>query len=1523
MSRPILHLAIAVALAIPCSAQNISGWSNEAGGWQWAPGLATAWLDDHSESFCTAAKLVDALTVVFWVVKNYCTGTTEIMPITTYATFGTAPANIHPAATGGNATSPGVGSEALTATALANGSYLAAWVTGTTLVTGVFTASSATVPTGGQYTVGPNPQHVIAADFNGDGNVDLAVSNYGDSNTGLGGNLQIFLGNGAGGFTPGATVNAGSTPGPMYAADFNGDGKLDLAVGNQLTGTVSVVLGNGDGTFQAPPSYPAAVLPSSIVSADFNGDGYPDLAAADYLGGLWILLGSAGGAFQPARKYASGIGQPTYLATIDLNGDGKPDLIVADPVANAFSFLFGNGDGSFQAPVEYATAADAETFGLASGNGQLQIGTADAVSGHFVVTPVSSSGLAGAPLIYQLPQPVTGVAAAPLTGDGYPDMVAADQAISVLLRVPGGAFQAPVNYALQSGSQAVAVAVGDLNGDGMNDVVAASVATPASGNQGGTVDVALNNGNGTLGTQSSYAIGGYPGGNSTPPSGILIADFNGDGKPDVAAGYEASPGGVGAGGISVLMNQGGGALSPAVNYTVGGLSVLGVVTGDFNGDGKPDIAAAAGSVDYTPPGALAILLGNGDGTFQPAALTQVGSPAGTLVALAAADVNGDGKLDIVASVWDANFNDTIVVLLGNGDGTFRQLAPFTTGASGYAVALPDLNGDGIPDLVVGDCCGLSESVYLLGNGDGTFQSPVYFSSGAEAMGFAVTSWNNDGVAGLAIAQQGGTVEAMVSMLNPKLYSSPPTLSITSSHTGNFTQGQQGAIYTIAVSNAANAAPVNNLVTVTDTVPSGLSLVSMTGDNWTCSANMCTRSDALAGGFSYDPITVTVNVAANAASPQVNSVTVTGGGSASASATDSTVIGGGSGITIGTSPTGLQFTVDGTAYTAPETLNLTQGSHTIAVVSPQAGAAGTQYVFSSWSDNGAASHTITVGSSAATYTATFQAQYQLTISASPAASGTVTPVSGSYYNSGTAVAITATPASGYTFAGWTGAVASASSASTTVTMSGPETVVANFSTVSTPTFTLSPTSANVGAAGGTGSVTVTASVQTAAWTASSNNSFLTITSGASGTGNGTVGYSVAANATGSARTGTLTIAGQTFTVTQAAATATAGLAFYPVTPCRIADTRTGQGFTGQFGPPSMTAGQTRSFTIPASSCNIPSTAQAYSLNVTVVPAATLGYLTIWPTGETQPYVSTLNSLNGAILANAAIVPAGTAGAVSVYVTDATDLIIDINGYFAPAAGSSALAFYPVTPCRVADTRNPNGAFGGPSLPAGGTRSFTVPSSSCNIPTTAQAYSLNMTVVPPGPLTYLTTWPTGQTQPYVSTLNALQGQIAANAAIVPAGAGGAISVYVSNASNVIVDINGYFAPPGGTGALYFYPLTPCRVADTRNATGTFGGPSLGAGGTRTFPIPSSSCSVPSNAQAFSFNMTVVPPGSLLYLSTWPAGQTQPVVSTLNDLQGQVVANAAIVPAGTGSSAGGISVFVSDPTNVIIDINGYFGQ
>jgi len=374
-----------------------------------------------------------------------------------------------------------------------------------------------------------------------------------------------------------------------------------------------------------------------------------------------------------------------------------------------------------------------------------------------------------------------------------------------------------------------------------------------------------------------------------------------------------------------------------------------------------------------------------------------------------------------------------------------------------------------------------------------------------------------------------------------------------------------------------------------------------------------------------------------------------------------------------------------------------------------------------------------------------------------------------------------------------------------------------------------------------------------------------------------------------------------------------LQFIPMTPCRVVDTRSAAGLLGSGSAAAPVSGNTaRSFSFPSSTvCNIPSTAAAYSLNVTVVPHAGLGYLTVWPTGVAQPVVSTLNS-DGRVKANAAIVPAGTSGAISVYATDTTDLVLDINGYFVSATSTSALAFYPLTPCRVADTRNATGSLGGPSLVGMQTRAFPIQSSGCGIPSTAQAYSLNFTAVPQDGLGYLSAWPTGQTWPGVSTLNVSPNNpVVANAAIVPAGTGGEINVLGSNNTDVVIDINGYFAPAGSAaGGQALFTVTPCRVLDTRSSSGSFNG-------ALPVNVASSSCGIPSSAEAFVLNATVVPTGGLGYLTLWPENEAQPLVSTLNADDGVIASNMAIVP----TTNGAIDAFSSNSTQLILDISGYF--
>jgi uncharacterized repeat protein (TIGR01451 family) len=588
---------------------------------------------------------------------------------------------------------------------------------------------------------------------------------------------------------------------------------------------------------------------------------------------------------------------------------------------------------------------------------------------------------------------------------------------------------------------------------------------------------------------------------------------------------------------------------------------------------------------------------------------------------------------------------------------------------------------------------------------------------------------------------------------------PALLSITSTHSGNFTRVQSDASYTLAVSNAANAGPTVGPVTVTETLPAGLTLASISGPGWSCWGAVCSRNDVLNPGASYPAIFVAVNVMADAPSQVTNQVTVSGGGSPTASATDLTTI---------TGP--------------PEAPVL---------VSPANGATGVLVA-----------PTLTWTQAAESYDVYFGA------SSSPPL---VTSTTGTSYAPG-----------------------------------------------------------------------ILSSGATYYWQIVARNSF------------GSTGSAIWSFTTGVPAIGSL---------------------FVPVTPCRVADTRSP---AGPLGGPALAAGSTRSFTIPASGCGIPATAQAYSLNVTVVPDGPLSYLSLWPAGQPQPLVSTLNSFGGTVVANAAIVPAGTGGAVSVFVSNQTDVVLDIDGYFDSTGGPTASAFYPATPCRVADTRGPTGQFGGPSLFADQTRDFPIPSGSCGIPPAATAYSLNVTAVPDtGILEYLSTWPTGSAQPFVSTLNSWTGKVVANAALVPAGSNGSISVFVTDPADVILDINGYFGQPGGTGALSFYPVTPCRVVDTRNLAGPFGGPEMGAESTRSFPIPAAGCSVPSNAAAYSLNVTVVPDDVLSWLTAWPTGSAQPFVSTLNS-DGSVVANAAIVPAGPD---GAISIFVTNSTHVILDINGYF--
>jgi hypothetical protein len=333
---------------------------------------------------------------------------------------------------------------------------------------------------------------VAVADVNDDGKPDLVVSDY---NTGV----DVLLGNGDGTFQPAVTYNAaGFSAWSVAVADVNGDGKPDIAVATFYSNNVAVLLGNGDGTFQPAVTYSSSgagggTCPNSVAIADVNGDAKPDLVVANWCSEsylskqLAVLLGNGDGTFQPAVAYGSGGRIPVSVAVADMNGDGKPDLLVANFWASfqnlngTVGVLLGNGDGTFQSPVAYASGG---TGGPNSGGS---------------------------------------VAVADVNLDGKPDVLVANEGnatVGVLLGRGDGTFQPVVAYS-SGGSGANSVAVADVTGDGKPDlVVATSLST--------TVGVLLGNGDGTFQSSITYGAGGF-----NRASSVAVADINADRKPDL------------------------------------------------------------------------------------------------------------------------------------------------------------------------------------------------------------------------------------------------------------------------------------------------------------------------------------------------------------------------------------------------------------------------------------------------------------------------------------------------------------------------------------------------------------------------------------------------------------------------------------------------------------------------------------------------------------------------------------------------------------------------------------------------------------------------------------------------------------------------------------------------------------------------------------------------------------------------------------------------------------------------------
>jgi hypothetical protein len=391
------------------------------------------------------------------------------------------------------------------------------------------------------------------------------------------------------------------------------------------------------------------------------------------------------------------------------------------------------------------------------------------------------------------------IAVGDLNGDGYPDLVVTSfSVVGVLLGKGDGTFRPVVSYSIH-GDGAIGVVVADVNDDGKLDILVASAFGGLNGD--GAAAVLLGNGDGTFKPEVDYDAGG------PWTYSIAVGDFNGDGKVDLVVADCSPVTGAPCGLFGILLGNGDGTFQPVKTYNSGGIGAWSVTVSDLNGDGKADVVIANLCADLTCAGngLVAVLLGNGDGTFQ--SPKTFGSGGRTLVPVVA-DVNGDGKADIVVANGEGTAG--VGVLLGNGDGTFQTVVTYAVGEKFVsALAVADVDADGKLDVVVSDCasgqltCGTNASVgVLLGNGNGSFQPAMtYASGGVDSIGIALGDVNGDnrpdilvannapseggrngsenGVVGVLLNTPGTpTATTLVSSLNPSLVGQAVTFTAT-------------------------------------------------------------------------------------------------------------------------------------------------------------------------------------------------------------------------------------------------------------------------------------------------------------------------------------------------------------------------------------------------------------------------------------------------------------------------------------------------------------------------------------------------------------------------------------------------------------------------------------------------------------------------------------------------------------------------------------------------------------------------
>jgi FG-GAP-like repeat len=562
-------------------------------------------------------------------------------------------------------------------------------------------------------------RHAVSADFNHDGRPDLAVTDDGYSN------CDLYYGNGDGTFSAAVTTACGGDG--IALGDVNGDGFPDLVTTTDGGGPGELLEGNANGTFSRPVTLSGVPSGNSVAVADFDGDGHLDVAVVGN-SGLTVSYGTGTGSFIQAASIASLNPSLTQLAVGEMNGDGLPDLIASG--ADGTSVFLSTGSRSFDELGPFYTGDNPVGFALGDfdGDGNLDLaalnfdpnfGSRNALTvalgrgdGTLETAPVyPSSGTLGA------------VSAGDLNGDGFPDLAFVDTASGkVQIDTNNGNGTFSPGAALAVGATASALVVADLDGDGLDDIVCAD----------GSDVIVVHNLGGLAFREQTYATA------DGTPNNLVVGDFNHDGRKDILAGT----GGLQSGYLPsvLLLGEANGSYAQATPVDVPSEQFHQMVVADFNKDGSDDVLTAA---DDTPQVSLSL----GNGSFSaPTALD-----ADDTSDVTAGDFNEDGDLDAVAA--DSRSN-TIRVFLGNGNGAFGQeidttVPDISLGAD--ALATGDFNGDGHLDLAI---VGVDDRVQIMyGDGKGSFSAGPAYPTGDDTWDIASDDLNGDSIPDLILAER--------------------------------------------------------------------------------------------------------------------------------------------------------------------------------------------------------------------------------------------------------------------------------------------------------------------------------------------------------------------------------------------------------------------------------------------------------------------------------------------------------------------------------------------------------------------------------------------------------------------------------------------------------------------------------------------------------------------------------------------------------------------------------------------------